>query len=241
MAKTSEPSVLANLNDLFEMEADRRAEEAAAKERAKAAEAARLEAEQRAREEAIAAARDEERRRAEQRAEEERARRDSAVEDRLRALRAELAEVRAAREQVQRRVEALAARPEEGASRRGSWLAGGMAAISLVAALTATAVAWPQSSVSMAQVEATTEVEEPAEPVAEAREIEVETPEVEAAEVTPDAPEPVAVADAPAVRRPRTPRPPRPRTPVEDDLSRELDLGDDDAVLSDDFLRGAGR
>lgn len=228
MATTNESSVLVNLKDLFEMEADRRVEEAAAKERARAEEAARADAERRAREEEIEAARVEERRRAD----EERARRDAALEERLRTLRDELAEVRAQREQMHLKVAEIAARPAP-QPRRGSWMAGVMAAASLVAAITATAVAWPRDAEPLAQLTPAPVVTEaepaPVAPTAPViAEVEAPVEEAPALVATPE----------PAPRRPRTP--PVRRIEREDSLSRQLDLGDDRSVLSDDFLREVG-
>ena len=195
-----------------------------------AADAARRRDEERGREEAIEEARAEERRRAAQ----AQAARDAELEERLRSLRAELAEVRAAREQVRLQVAEIATRAEPPRSSRGSWLAGGMAAVSLIAAIGATAVAWPQHDAAVAQVDAPARVETPVasspEPIAEDAPLgEAEAP-VAVAEVEP----------APTVRS-RRPRADRARPTVQDDLSRELDLGDDDAVLSDEFLRHADR
>src|SRR5262245_13460339 len=123
MATTTESSVLVNLKDLFEMEADRRAAEAVAKERVKAEENARREAERAAREKEIEAARDDERRRADA----ERVARDAELEGRLRTLRDELDSVRAQREEMHRRV-LDGTTAEAPRSSRGSWIAGMMAA-----------------------------------------------------------------------------------------------------------------
>ncbi len=224
---TTESSVLVNLKDLFEMEADRRAEEAAAKERAKAEEKARAEAERRAREAELEAVREDERRRAD----EERARRDAALEERLRTLRDELAEVRAQREEMRLKVSEIAARP---APRRGSWMAGVMAAASLVAAVTATAVAWPREP-QQAALPAVHEVEvaSPVAPVAEP------VVEVVAPIDDPPAPEPVAVTQ-PEPARPRPPRVRHTQRDREHTLSEQLDLGNDDDVLGGGFLRDVG-
>lgn len=221
---TTESSVLVNLKGLFEMEADR-AEEAVAKERAKAAQAARAEAERRAREAEIEAAREAERRLAD----EERARRDAALEDRLRTLRDELAEVRAEREQMHLRVASIATRPAP--ARRGSWMAGVMAAASLVAAVTATAVAWPRDAHVAAQlaplpVVVADEIE--TEPV-----VERETPPAIEAPVA-ERPVVAAVADEPPPRRgPRGPRPPRTPREREHTLRDQLDLEGGNDVLGD--------
>lgn len=224
----TESSVLVNLKDLFEMEAERLADEAVRAERAKAAEAARIEAERRAAEERVEAARAEERRRAE----EERAHRDAAVEQRLAALKSELAEVRAQREEMRLKVTDLSSRTVAPKSGRGSWIAGAMAAASLALAVTATAVAWPEAPAPrLASVDpAPLAVEAPPavdpEPIVEAPV--VEEPETVVATVTPEQVRP---------RRPRVPRPPREQ---EHSLTRQLDLGEGDEVLSDEFLDGAG-
>lgn len=231
MATTTESSVLVNLKDLFEMEADRRVEEAAAKERAKAEQAARAAAERRAREAELEAAREEERRRADA----ERAARDAALEERLRAMRDELARVQAQREQMRLEVAAIATRPEP--ARRGGWMAGVMAAASLIAAVTATAVAWPREPQPVAQLaRAPIAVAEPA-PSAEPEPAAVTEP------APPLAPAVTTPDPAPTTDR-RTPRQPRqPRTPRERDrtLRDQLDFGDGHGeVLSNDFLDRVG-
>lgn len=187
-------SVLVNLKDLFEMETARRADEAVAKERAKHEAAARLEAERVAREKELEAARAQER----MRAEAERIARDAELEARVRALRDELADVRAQREEMRTRVLDIATR-EPSKPSRGSWIAGAMAAMSLVAAITATAIAWPRETV-VAQPRPAPEplvvaVSEPVEP---------EEPVI----AEPEQPAPVVVAanDPPRPRRCMTQR-----------------------------------
>lgn len=209
---TTESSVLVNLKDIFEMEADRRATEAVAKERAKAEEAARIEAERRAREAELEAARAEERRRAEA----ERAARDAELELRLRTLKDELAQVRTQREEMRAQVaDRLVAEPPRAS--RGSWIAGVMAAASLVAAIGATAVAWPREGEPVAQltpvetVEHTSEVTPVVEPVATPEPVVVAQPD----------PEPVAVA------RPR-PHRPRPTQDTHTSLGDQLNFDDDE-------------
>ncbi len=231
MATTTESSVLVNLKDLFEMEADRRAEEAAAKERAKAEQAARAEAERRARDAELEAAREEERRRAEA----ERAARDVALEERLRAMREELERVQAQREQMRLEVAAIATRPEP--ARRGSWMAGVMAAASLIAAVTATAVAWPRDPQPVAQLAPAPVVAPAPAPVA--------APEPAPVAEPAPAPAPVVATPAPApTAERRTPRQPRtPRTPRDRDqaLRDQLDFGDGHGeVLSNEFLDRVG-
>lgn len=224
----TESSVLVNLKDLFEMEAERLADEAVRAERAKAAEAARIEAERRATEERVEAARAEERRRAE----EERAHRDAAVEDRLRALKGELAEVRAQREEMRLKVTDLSSRTSEPRSSRGSWVAGAMAAASLALALTATAVAWPETPAPRL-VSA-----EPAPLVVEAPPVSEPEPVVEAPVVEEQ--ETVVATVTPEQLRPRRPRVPRRPREEEHTLTRQLDLGEGNEVLSEEFLNGAG-
>lgn len=226
----TESSVLVNLKELFEMEAERRVEEAARVERMKAAEAARIEDERRAREELIEAARAEERRNAEH----ERARRDAALEDRLRALRGELADVRAHREEMRLALADLASDPRAPRASRGSWIAGAIAAASLALAITATAVSWPEGEgPEVARVQAApalvsppASVEEPAEPIPEATPEPTSSPAVEPL---------VAAAPVAEPRRPRGPRRHREREPS---LAEQLDLGAGDEVLSDTFLDG---
>jgi hypothetical protein len=62
-------------------------------------------------------------------------------------------------------------------------------------------------------------------------------PIVDAPVVEPLPAPPVVAAQTPAPRPPRVRRPP----PPSDDLASQLDLGDDDEVLSRDFLRSAER
>lgn len=225
----TESSVLVNLKDLFELEAERLADEAVRAERAKAAEAARIEAERRATEERVEAARAEERRRAE----EERARRDAAVEDRLQALKGELAEVRAQREEMRLKVTDLSSRASAPKSSRGSWIAGAMAAASLALAVTATAVAWPEAPApALASVEPAPAVVHEATPAAEP------APRVEAPVV--EEPETVVATATPEPVRPRRPRVPRTPREQEHTLTRQLDLGEGNEVLSEEFLNGAG-
>ncbi len=225
MMENASDSVLVNLREIFVMEADRQADAAAAVERAKVEDAAREERERRAREDAIRLAREEERRRARA----ERDARSEAVEARIRALRKELDEVQAARERTQLQITAMAT-PAEAPASHGHWVAGTMAAMSLVAALTATFVAWPQPTAPI-------EVASPAPVVVV--DAPAETPHVAVADVvvaeateTGDVTETVAAAPEPAAARPRvSPRPrPRPHTPGHD-LGAQLDFGDDDGLI----------
>src|SRR5690242_9427498 len=115
--KNTESSVLANLKDIFEMEADRRADEAVAKERAKAEAAARVEAERVARERELEAARTEERNKAEA----ERAARDVELDARIKGLKDELAQVRAEREDMRLKIADRIMNPEPVKPSKGSW------------------------------------------------------------------------------------------------------------------------
>ncbi len=234
---STDDSVSMSLRELFQMETDRRVEEATARERARAEAIARREAERRAREKAVTRAREEERRELE----EERADESARVEARLRALREELGEVRTQREEIRLQVAALASEPAGG--RRGSWIAGVMAAASLVAAVTATAVAWPRDEPQMTGLGSETRVAaaQPPERVAEAPTATVETAEAAPAREAEPPSEP-AVSESPS--RPHSPahRPhvrPRPR-PSRDPIGDDLDFGAEHDVLSDDFLRRAG-
>jgi hypothetical protein len=221
--KNTESSVLANLKDIFEMEADRRASEAAAKERAKAEAAARAEAERVARERELETARAEERKLAEA----ERAARDLALDARIASLKDELAQVRAEREDMRLKVADRIMNPEPARASKGSWIAGMMAAASLVAAITATAVAWPrEGGEQLAQLEPTVQLEPALEPT-----VEPEPTAVEPVVAQPE-PEPVAVVEQP--RTPRTPRTPRQPREQRDTLSNQLDFDMNDTdVLGD--------
>lgn len=220
----TDDSVLMNIKDLFEMEADRRVEQAAAVERAKAETAARIERERREREDALRAAREDERRRAEEDAEA----RNREVEERIHALRAELGEVRAAREQMRLEVAELAGRREPTRS-RANLVVGAMAAMSLVAALTATYVSWPQPSAALTDFAPVAVAEVPLgeAPVGEA--VVVATDE---AIVVEDV---VTVAEPTATERPirTTPHTVRNHTnqQSDDDLGTQLDFGDDDGLI----------
>ena len=222
MDQTTDSSVLMNLKDLFVMEADRRVDEAAAVERAKAEEIARVERERREQEEAIRAAREDERHRA---ALALRAQND-AVEARIETWRADLERVREDRERTRLEMAAMVV-PGDKPSRRGNWIAGGMAAMSLVAALTATFVAWPQpmppqptvSPVATTVIDAPVEVPEAPEPA-----LVVATPDPVEVAVTPE-PAPVA-----RPRHPRRPRHARPQPPA-DDLGAQLDFGNDNGLI----------
>jgi dTMP kinase len=232
---TQDSSVRMNLKELFAMEADRRAEEAVAAERARAEAEARRERERLERERHIAEARAEERRAAE----EEQRRRDAELEARLSTLRDQLAEVQAEREAMHRKVAELA-QPASPAPRRGVWMASVMAAASMVAAVTATWVAWPRPEPVVAEL-APTAVEAPAAPAPVAAE-----PAPPAA--VEEAPGPVAAPSgetaAPVERPSRPPR--RDRTPVvraerepADRLGSQLDAlsgGDRRDVLSPELL-----
>ena len=219
MGTTTESSVRMNLEDLFEMEAQRRADEAAARERAKAEAAAREERERREREEAIRAARDEERARAERELEA----RNAAVETRIATLREELAQVRAAREETRAQLVEMATRadaPRSGS--RGSWLAGAMAAMSLVAALIATFVAWPRPEVHADLPGPVVVAEAPEAPAA---------PDVVVAEAPPFEEVSVEATPRPTEAAPTRPRPrPRPQ-PRANDLASQLDFGTGDGLI----------
>ena len=207
-------SVLVNLGELFEMEADRRTEAALAEERARAEVIAREEAERRAREEAIQLARDEERARAEADAEA----RDAAVSERIALLRSELEAIRLAREEM--RLE-IAARADRAPSRRGSRIAAGMAAVSLVAALGATYVSWPRAEPVVTEAAPVVHVDEPvADEAPEAEPIAVAEVEVEAA----------PAVEEPVRSRART-RPRHPRGHGPDDLGRQLQFGGGDGLI----------
>lgn len=224
---TTESSVLMNLNDLFEMEAQRREDEVAARERARAEEAARLERERREHEAAIRQAREQERLRAQAEIEA----RNAEIEGRIAGLRAELERVAEAREQTRLQMAELAARDVEPPSRRGTWIAGAMAAASLVAALTATAVAWPRA-VDPAPVAApVVVVDEPVVPEApEADAVVDEAPEVDEGALA----EATVVEDEPAPARatPRPPHRPRPHArPASQDLGSQLTFGSDDGLI----------
>ncbi|MBX3269739.1 MAG: hypothetical protein KF729_05740 [Sandaracinaceae bacterium] len=218
---TNDESVRINLAGLFEMEAQRRADEAAARERARLEAEAREERERRAHEAALRAARDDERARAEAEREAERV----AVEARIARLREELAEVRAARETTQLELAARAQRADAAApSGRGTWIAGGMAAMSLVAALGATVVAWPRAEA----------------PVAPVRVQVVETPLALAPPESPapiivaePAPPPPPVVEASPPSRPvaRPVRPTRPRPDRPSDLASQLEFGRGDGLI----------
>ncbi len=218
----TESSVRVNLKDLFEMEAQRRADEAAARERARAEATAREERERREREDAIRAARDEERRRAET----ERAAQSAAVEGRIAKLRDELALVRAAREASQAQLDEIVARSAAPRSSRGSWLAGGMAARSLVAALTATFVAWPRPEAAVPP--SVLAVTEPAPATADVEPAVVVAPPSDAVDADPT---PVGATETAPTVRPR-PRP-RPRVEEEPDLAQQLDFGTGDGLIPD--------
>jgi hypothetical protein len=223
MATTTDSSVLVNLKDLFEMEVDRREKEAADRERAKHEAAAKAQAERIAREKELEAVREEERRRVEL----ERVARDAELEARLRSLREELSDVRSQREEMRVKVAEIATR-EPAKSSRGSWIAGMMAAASLVAAITATAVAWPSQSNAVVQPEPA-----PA-PVIIAVSEPVEVPPPAIVEA-PAEPEPVVVAvnEPPRPRRCTTERcrQARDRQNQESTLSDQLDFGDSSDVL----------
>lgn len=207
-------SVLMNLGELFEMEADRRTETALAEERAKAELVAREEEERRAHENAIRVARDEERAQAEADAEAQ----DAAVSERIAVLRSELESIRLAREEMRLEV---AARADRAPSRGGNRVAAAMATVSLIAALTATYVSWPRtepvvaSSAPVVQVDEPVAIEEAAPVVAEVE-----------AEIVPEVEEP---APAPAARTPR-PRTPRAHHHA-NDLGSQLDFGSDDGLI----------
>lgn len=221
MGTKTESSVLMNLNDLFEMEAQRRVDEAAAKERAVAEAAAREVRERAEREAAIRAAREEERRQADAELEANRA----LVETRIATLKDELEQVRAAREQTRLQLLEMATRNEAPRSNRGSWIAGAMAALSLIAAITATFVAWPHQEVPVAPAVTVVAPVETA-PVAPVDAIVDEPPVAEVvAEVVPEAP--VAAPSRPG--RPRTPRPPR--HDAHQDLASQLDFGTGDGLI----------
>lgn len=230
MTTNQDSSVLVNLKDLFEMEADRRVDEATARERAKAEAAARAQRADEARAAEREAIRDEERRLAQV----ARGERDADLDGRIERLKAELEEVRVQREQMRDRIVGSGTAPAPSA--RGSWLAGTMAALSLAFAMTATFVAWPRGEAPLA-VAAPTMAEVAPEPGV--RSSPAPRPEVEAAPRV--APEPAAapVAEPVAVARPTRPvRPPRVRV-ERADLASQLALDDDDQVLSDDFLNEA--
>jgi len=224
--KTTESSVLMNLNELFEMEAQRREDEVAARERARAEHTARLERERREHEEAIRRARAEERLRAQAELEA----RNAQIDGRIATLRAELEQVAAAREQTRVQMAEMAARAVETPSRRGTWLAGAMAAVSLVAALTATAVAWPRAVDPTPLPGPVVVVDEPAVPEAPALDAVVEdtpaTDEGALADATPIADEPSPERDSPRVR----PRP-RPQATASHDLGSQLTFGDGDGLI----------
>lgn len=228
---TTESSTLVNLKELFDMEADRRVEEAVERERAQRDEAEREAVTRRAREQELEAARAMER----QRAEAERAARDAELDTRIQRMKAELAEVRAQREEMRL---AIGTTPAPEASSKG-YLAMGMAGASLVAAALAVVVAWPQPAAPSPVTSAPTPVVEvaPPAPVAAAPEV---TPEPVAASVVEEAP--VVATREPRPQRPhvRTPRP-RQARPDPHDLGRQLDLGGDESVLSDEFLDEADR
>lgn len=214
-------SVLMNIRGLFEMEADRRAAAAATVEREKAEAAAREERERRKGEDSLRQAREEERRRARERA----TAHTVAVEGRIANLRAELAEVRAAREQMSLEVAAIAARPVS-ASGPANWIAGAMAAVSLIAAVTATAVSWPHPAPPLdatpvvAEVETTLlEVEAPA-----LEEVVVATVTADETPVTDETP------DVATHQRPTRPQPPRHQ---QNDLAHQLDFGAEDGLIPD--------
>jgi colicin import membrane protein len=233
-----ENSVRMNLEDLFAMEADRRAEAAVAAERARAEAEARRETERREREEAIAAAGAEERRRAEQ----AQRSRDAALEDRLRALRDQLAEVQAERETMHRKVAALATQPAP-TPRRSVWRAGVMAAASVAAAVTATSVAWPRADEPMANLapaavaveESPVPTVEPSEPVAEPAPPIGEVAVADPAAAVEEAPSRPARTDRRTNTRREQAPPTERRTSRRDDLGRALDAlngGDQRDVLS---------
>lgn len=222
---TTDSSTLMNLQDLFSMEADRRVEEAAAAERTKAEAAAKAEAARRDREDELTKARAEERRLAEL----ARAQHDAAIDERIHRLRAELEAVRTEREAMLLEVAARVERPAP--SRKQSWLAGTMAAASLVAALTATFVAWPRASEPMPAPTPIAIVHEG--PVASETTVEATASDLEVETAPPAAP--VVASETATPRRPHIRRPPTPQG----DLASQLDLGDGDDVLSGDFLRAA--
>ncbi|MGE0784157.1 MAG: hypothetical protein AB7S26_00615 [Sandaracinaceae bacterium] len=228
---TTDSSVRVNLNDLFEMEAERRVAEATAKERARAEEADRQRREAADRERAIAEARDGERERAEQ----QRAVRDGELEDRIGRLRSELDEVRRDRERMLARLADRVEAPAP-ASNRGGWIAGIMAAASLIAATGAIAVSWPRADIPPMPVVAAPVTSAPSVVAPDAPILEEE----EAPSLAPVA-EPAPVEVASRTTRPRPPRSNRPATHRDpNDLSHQLDLGDGDEVLDDAFLRSAG-
>ena len=139
-------------------------------------------------------------------------------------MRAELGEVRAAREQMRLEVAALAGRREPTRS-RAHWIVGAMATASLVAALTATYVSWPQPTAAMTEL-GIVQIDEPA--------VVVEAPvdDVPVAAVE----EPPAVDPTPEaspVERPSAPHPTRPphTGQRQDDLRHQLDFGDDDELI----------
>lgn len=229
MAKTNEDSVLMNLNDLFEMETERRVAEATHRERERAEEVARLERERAEREQAILEAREAERRRVEA----DRASRDEELDDRIASLREQLDRVRQEREAARLAMADATARPPERTGRAG-WIASVMAALSLIAAVGAIYMSWPRPvDTTPIPGPVVVTVEEP-----------VATPDVEPADepaveapVADEASEPVATADRAERPRPR----PRPRPAQTDDIGSALDFGTGDDVLGDGFLNGAGR
>lgn len=236
---TTTNSVMANLGELFEMEAERREELAARAARAQAEQQAEREAELRRAEMERAAARAAERAAAQLAV----AREAAAAEARLAQLRQELVEVRIERQQMRARAETVAALPAP--RRPRGWLTGALAAASLALGLTATVVSWPQP-VATSPVATSPVATSPGAPAAHSAVPELAapaTPELQSAPPAPTAaPEPVAEASRSAtpVRRPRIRRPRRPRPePAQRELDR-LDLGNDNTVLSDDFLNGAG-
>lgn len=226
MSETTDGSVLTNLNDLFEMEADRRVAEATARERALAEERARREREAAERERAIREVREAER----QRAEEDRLARDAELDQRLTALRAQLEDVQREREQMRLRVAEAAGRSTPQRSGRAGILASVMAAAALIAALGAIYVSWPRAADVPIAPEPT-----PVAVVDEPAPVEQAPSEVEPPPVQEDEPAEVAAAEPPSRPRPHRPRPHRPR-PVQDDLASQLDLGTGDDILGDGFL-----
>ena len=160
---------------------------------------------------------------------------DAQLDARIATLKTQLADVRSARQQMRIEVAKRTAAPAP--SHRGNWIAGTMAAASLVAAVTATMVAWPRAEVTVA-VAPITSLELETTPVAVATTI----------ELAPPVPAPVEVAAAPVVVAPVA-EPPRVRrvrarhvraTRTRRDLGHQLSLDDGDSVLSDSFLNGAG-
>ena len=224
----NDDSVTVSLKELFSIEADRRADAAAAVARAAAEEEARQAAAETARRAAIETARAEALREAAR----EQAATNSALDARIARLKAELDAVQEDRVQIRERF--LAPTP---APKRTSGWAIGLATVSLLTAMVAIFVAWPRpyvAPVAENTIAVTAPLNEDITPVVEPVEEEIPAA-VEAAE-------PVAVAVAPeepAATPVRRIRPPRTHVsrPAQDDLSRALDFGDDDGqILSDDFL-----